>query len=262
MVQKTDRTGLPAHGRDCHQVDLPMSRSRTMIKRAGRPPLRLNKADITALFHMSQPSAAQRLGVSVSWLKRECRKLGIRQWPYQRNNKKSGGGESGGSDADHGTRCLDSQCTQPCDLAAHVRKIIRGLPEVASAASSDTDMPYRAMPLSRNIMCFNTVRPCDIPTFQDENTSHDTETQGGTEKLPHDTQFNLMKVGTSPATQATSTNRHQSLQTDFLVQMSTQHFIIGDFIDNFVEQASSDCLTQLAAEATACLSEQEFVDQW
>ena len=263
-AQKTDRTFLPApaHGRNCHQIDLPMSRSRTMIKKVGRPALLLNKADITALFHTSQPSAAQRLGVSVSWLKRECRKLGIRQWPYQRNNQKSGGGVSGGSaDAHHGTRCLNPKYTQTCDLAVHVRKSTRDLLEVATVASADTDMPYRAMPLSRGIMCFNTVNPCDIPTFQGEDTSHDTETHGGTETLPQDTHFNSMKVGTRLATQATSTNHHQSLQTDFHVQVSTQHFIIGDFIDNFVEQASSDCLTQLATEATACLGEQALVYQ-
>ena len=65
--------------------------TKVYIRKTGRPALQLVKSDITALFDMSQPSAAHHLGVSVSGLKRECRKLGILQWPYKRSNNPSDG---------------------------------------------------------------------------------------------------------------------------------------------------------------------------
>jgi len=62
------------------------SRPTVRAGKVGRPVLQLNKTQILALFDLPQPLAAHRLGVSVSGLKRECRKLGISQWPYKRTS--------------------------------------------------------------------------------------------------------------------------------------------------------------------------------
>lgn len=65
----------------------PDSQATVRRKKLGRPALLLNKRDITALLHMPQPAAAQQLRVSVSGLKRECRRLGLLHWPYKRSGK-------------------------------------------------------------------------------------------------------------------------------------------------------------------------------
>ena len=65
------------------------------VKKVGRPSLQLKRSAIEALFELPQPVAAQHLGVSVSRLKRECRKLGISLWPYKRNSHPSDGSDSG-----------------------------------------------------------------------------------------------------------------------------------------------------------------------
>jgi len=47
-------------------------------------PLVLTKQDITGIFPLSQPDAAARLGVSITSLKKVCRKIGIDRWPFRR----------------------------------------------------------------------------------------------------------------------------------------------------------------------------------
>jgi len=47
-------------------------------------PLVLTKQDITGLFSLSQPDAAARLGVSITSLKKVCRKMDIVRWPFRR----------------------------------------------------------------------------------------------------------------------------------------------------------------------------------
>ena len=51
----------------------------------GRPVVRISSARIVALFHMPQPQAARCLGVSLSALKKVCRKHAISRWPYKRS---------------------------------------------------------------------------------------------------------------------------------------------------------------------------------
>ena len=53
--------------------------------RRGRPMTTISKSDVTALFNLPQPEAAFVLGISLSALKRVCRRVGIKRWPYQRN---------------------------------------------------------------------------------------------------------------------------------------------------------------------------------
>jgi len=47
-------------------------------------PLVLTKQNITTLFKLSQTDAAARLGVSITSLKKVCRKMGIARWPFNR----------------------------------------------------------------------------------------------------------------------------------------------------------------------------------
>ena len=63
----------------------------------GRPSLQLKKGEITPLFNMPQPTAAKLLGVSLTSLKRECRKFGILKWPFRRRSQPAddSAGESG-----------------------------------------------------------------------------------------------------------------------------------------------------------------------
>ena len=88
----TDRADMDA-GSDTRQLEMkeawpdPQLQPIVRRKKLGRPALFLNKRDITALLHMPQPAAAQQLRVSLSSLKRECRRLGIRHWPYKRSGK-------------------------------------------------------------------------------------------------------------------------------------------------------------------------------
>ena len=65
-----------------------MSAARPAVqnRKVGRPAIQIDKDAITALFEMPQPEAARRLGVSLSGLKKVCRKHDILQWPYKRNH--------------------------------------------------------------------------------------------------------------------------------------------------------------------------------
>ena len=53
--------------------------------RRGRPMTTISKSDVTAVFNLPQPEAAFVFGISLSALKRVCRRVGIKRWPYQRN---------------------------------------------------------------------------------------------------------------------------------------------------------------------------------
>mmetsp|Transcript_24458 Transcript_24458/g.55161 ORF Transcript_24458/g.55161 Transcript_24458/m.55161 type:complete len:140 (-) Transcript_24458:101-520(-) len=44
----------------------------------------LSKKDISLLFHLKQGDAANRLGISLTALKKACRRVGIDKWPYVR----------------------------------------------------------------------------------------------------------------------------------------------------------------------------------
>jgi len=48
----------------------------------GRLPLHIDRNAITALFGQPQALAAQHLGISVTALKKTCRKLGVMRWPH------------------------------------------------------------------------------------------------------------------------------------------------------------------------------------
>ena len=52
--------------------------------RTGRPPVRVDPAQLKALFGVPQPEAARMLGISLTALKQVCRKAGIPRWPYSR----------------------------------------------------------------------------------------------------------------------------------------------------------------------------------
>lgn len=54
------------------------------IPEKGRAPLKVDMADIQALFGRPQSDAAKDIGISLTALKQICRKLGIQRWPYQR----------------------------------------------------------------------------------------------------------------------------------------------------------------------------------
>lgn len=41
-------------------------------------------ADLEALFHLPIGTAAKRLGLGVTILKRACRTLGVERWPYRK----------------------------------------------------------------------------------------------------------------------------------------------------------------------------------
>ena len=100
---------------------MPEPMSTAARSRVGRPAFQLSKSKITALFGVSQPLAAHRLGVSVSWLKRKCRKLGIQHWPYKHIRA-------------HGTTCNNSQGGPSCLL-------LRGidLPDNGSFHAGETE---------------------------------------------------------------------------------------------------------------------------
>jgi hypothetical protein len=51
----------------------------------------ISKSDITALFKLPQQEAAFVLGISLSALKKACRRVEIKRWPYQRNYLKCRG---------------------------------------------------------------------------------------------------------------------------------------------------------------------------
>ena len=76
-----------------------MSEPTPLRKKAGRPALQLNKNEIEARFDIPQQLAARQLGVSLSGLKKECRKFGILQWPYKRSSYTSNGRSTIGSNA-------------------------------------------------------------------------------------------------------------------------------------------------------------------
>eukprot|EP00286_Rhodomonas_abbreviata_P007311 CAMPEP_0181343160 /NCGR_PEP_ID=MMETSP1101-20121128/31430_1 /TAXON_ID=46948 /ORGANISM="Rhodomonas abbreviata, Strain Caron Lab Isolate" /LENGTH=391 /DNA_ID=CAMNT_0023454755 /DNA_START=115 /DNA_END=1290 /DNA_ORIENTATION=+ len=52
--------------------------------KGGKRELFFNEATIRGLFHLSINDAALELGVGATSLKRVCRRLGIRKWPYRR----------------------------------------------------------------------------------------------------------------------------------------------------------------------------------
>ena len=54
-------------------------------KKVGRPSINLGKGLITPLFHMPQHAAARHLGISLTGLKKVCRKHDILHWPYKRS---------------------------------------------------------------------------------------------------------------------------------------------------------------------------------
>eukprot|EP00960_Hanusia_phi_P078381 768811-Hanusia_phi.AAC.3 len=44
----------------------------------------LSLEDVTSLFHLRQVEAAQLLGISLTAMKKACRRLGVTRWPYSR----------------------------------------------------------------------------------------------------------------------------------------------------------------------------------
>eukprot|EP00802_Teleaulax_amphioxeia_P018016 Tamp_18191.p2 GENE.Tamp_18191~~Tamp_18191.p2 ORF type:complete len:179 (-),score=17.89 Tamp_18191:337-873(-) len=55
--------------------------------RKGRPALKVDPDAIRALFDIPQPQAARTLGISLTALKKECRRIGVSRWPYQRHSR-------------------------------------------------------------------------------------------------------------------------------------------------------------------------------
>ena len=49
-----------------------------------RPPITVDLDSLKPLFHLPQPEAAKKLGISLTSLKMTCRRLGVNRWPYQR----------------------------------------------------------------------------------------------------------------------------------------------------------------------------------
>ncbi|EKX50226.1 hypothetical protein GUITHDRAFT_151252 [Guillardia theta CCMP2712] len=51
---------------------------------ASKSVVTLSKKDISMMFHMKQGDAANMLGISLTALKKACRRVGIDKWPYVR----------------------------------------------------------------------------------------------------------------------------------------------------------------------------------
>ena len=59
------------------------------VPQKGQAPVLVQRETISALFGRPQGEAAQELGLSVTTLKKLCRKLGVARWPYSRSSRKS-----------------------------------------------------------------------------------------------------------------------------------------------------------------------------
>jgi hypothetical protein len=55
----------------------------------GRPPAEVDEEALRRLFCVPQPEAAKALGVSLTTLKKTCRRLGLVRWPYIRTGQAS-----------------------------------------------------------------------------------------------------------------------------------------------------------------------------
>jgi len=85
---------------DCVQI-FPRRKKGRVALQAGTP-LVITKQDITVLFLLSQADAAVRLGVSITTLKKVCRKMGIVRWPFCRRSSLDA------RDVDETAACHDS----------------------------------------------------------------------------------------------------------------------------------------------------------
>jgi len=62
--------------------------TRTGRRKAGASVV-LRKQEICKLFAQSQGEAAKQLGISITTLKKVCRKMGIVRWPFSRRSEAS-----------------------------------------------------------------------------------------------------------------------------------------------------------------------------
>ena len=104
----------------------------------GRPAVRVSSAEIVALFYMPQPQAARRLGVSLSALKKECRRHAISRWPYKRSWYMHRSSHDNGASSQHTVPSSDAEASshsqpllefesarhvaQPSHRSAHARQ--------------------------------------------------------------------------------------------------------------------------------------------
>lgn len=48
--------------------------------------LRTGKIDIEDYYHLPLSVACRKLGISMTVVKKHCRKIGVRRWPYRQSN--------------------------------------------------------------------------------------------------------------------------------------------------------------------------------
>ena len=253
--------------------------------RVGRPNLQLKRSDIIAHFHLPQPLAARLLGVSVSGLKRECRKLGIPQWPYKRcsnlstndascsNSLDMSSGCALENEAPDGKRSHDSRYAVPLE-AVHRPSSCSFSKNMASMAShvwrgsTESTLHARARDLafkdsivlqaedmapSCYAMPRHHVRPYYSPTLAVEDSESDSESHG--ERLPEDlgpeTGALVNPVPAPPPPEASWPDL-----IEFLLSVPATADLTEDtdFIERVEAHDRHGYLERHAAEATACLT--------
>jgi hypothetical protein len=253
--------------------------------KVGRPTIQLKKLEIIAHFHLPQPLAARLLGVSVSGLKRECRKLGIPQWPYKRcsirstidancsNSLDMSSGYELEIEAPDGKRSHDSRCAVPLE-AVHIPSACsfsKNMADMAShvwRGSTESNLHDRARDLvfkdsivlqAEDIApsCFAMpcphVRPDHSPTWAVEDSESDSENHG--ERLPEDMgpeTSALVNPVPAPSPPATSWPD----QIEFLLSVPATADLTEDtdFIEMVEAQDRDGYLERHAADATSFLT--------
>jgi hypothetical protein len=212
-----------------------ISRTNAYARSAGRPALQLKKSEIIALFDMPQPFAAQLLGVSVSGLKRGCRKLGIPHWPYKR---------SGHTSSKHAIKNATPSCRSPGPGEVSVMESvgIHSFPCI-----QETGPPRDGMS--------DFLNPClPHPTFQHGSCTQNNYVCHDNFTVSEQAHLNLPNghfISEPSLEQQMSWGDRLALLLS--APSSTDLADDRDFISSVEAQACDGYLELLAAEATACL---------
>jgi hypothetical protein len=203
----------------------------------GRPVVRISSARIVALFHMPQPQAARCLGVSLSALKKVCRKHAISRWPYKRSWYMHS------SSHDNGASSQRSSPSSGADTSAHSPPIL-----ASESSRHDAQPAQRAAHAGQQGERSSTGSSL-FPVLTRE--ALDLLTDGSQASRPADTAhhqpFRSQCDARGEPTRSSASTMQRDGQTPSSSEADTDNMTDNEYQDSGGEETTPDLLDMLAA---------------